>query len=140
MIFSSKKRNLQKCSQTYLYLKGYALCRRPPLFCPLWLRGIAILAPFGGLGASFLTFWEPFCHLGSTLGSNFGTSGTPWDAVFAPRDHPGGSWEQQDGHELANNMIFVDLGVISGLVYVGFQVQNAVNIVLFLGLFLCYFF
>ena len=23
-------------------LKGYALCRRPLLFCPLWFRGIAI--------------------------------------------------------------------------------------------------
>ena len=29
-------------------------------------------------------------------------------------------WEQQDRHEVANNMIFVDLGMISGLVSVSF--------------------
>ena len=54
-------------------------------------------------------FGEPFWHLGSTLG-----------AILAPGDHPGGPWEQQDGHEVANNRIFVDFGMISGPVYVSF--------------------
>ena len=52
---------------------------------------------------------EPFWHLGSTLGGHFGI-----------RDHPGGPWEQQAGHEVANDRIFVDFGVISGLVSVSF--------------------
>ena len=59
----------------------------------------------------------PFPH----YGSHFGISGAPWEAILAPRDHPGGPWEQQDGHEVANNRIFVDFGVISGPVYVGFS-------------------
>ena len=45
------------------YLKGYALCRRPLLTsrdCHL-----------GALVPPFLTFWEPFWHLGSTLGDHF---------------------------------------------------------------------
>ena len=53
---------------------------------------------------------------------------------MAPRDHPGRSREQQDGHEVANNRIFVDFGVIPGPVDVSFWVQNALNIILFLGL------
>ena len=76
--------------------------------------------PFGKLGAFFLTFWDPnfaprehlgkpFWHLGSTLGGHFRTS-----------DHPGGPWEQQDGHEVANNRIVVDFGVIPTLVSVSF--------------------
>ena len=85
------------------------------------------MGPFGGLGASFLTFWEPFWHLGRTLGSNFGTSGAPLEAILAPRDHPGGPWEQQDGHEVANNRIFVDFGVISGPVYVSFWSSKCVK-------------
>ena len=62
----------------------------------------------------------PFWHLGSTLGSRFGVSGAPWEAILAPRDHPGGPWEQQDGHEVARHRILVDFGVIAGLVYVSF--------------------
>ena len=55
---------------------------------------------------------------------------------MALRDHPGGPWEQQDGHEVANNMIFVDFGVISGLVFLPvFGVQNVFKIVLFFNLF-----
>ena len=40
---------------------------------------------------------------------------------MAPRDNLGGAWEQQDGHEVANNRILVDLGGISGPIYVGFS-------------------
>ena len=75
--------------------------------------------PFGKLGAFFLTFWDsifatrehlggPFWHLGSTLGSYFGVSGAPWEAIWYLETTPGGPWEQQDGHEVANNRIFVD--------------------------------
>ena len=53
---------------------------------------------------------EPFWHFGSTSGSHFGT----WD-------YAGGPWEQQEGHEVAHHRVFVDLGMISGLVYVGFS-------------------
>ena len=84
--------------------------------------------PFGKLGAFFLTFrdhifaprdhlGEPFWHLWSTLGGHFGVSGAPWEAILALRDRPGRPWEQQDGNEVANNRILVDLGVISGPVY-----------------------
>ena len=62
------------------------------------------LEPFGGLGVSFLTFWD-----------HFGISGAPLGAILAPREHlgmpfwhPGGSWEQQAGHEVANDTILVD--------------------------------
>ena len=46
--------------------------------------------------------------------------GAPWGAILAPRDHPGGPWEQQDGHEVANDKIVVDFGLISGRVFVSF--------------------
>ena len=55
----------------------------------------------------------------STLGSHFGVSEAHWEAILAPRDHPGGPWEQQDGHEVANDRIWADFGVISGPVSVG---------------------
>ena len=85
-------------------LKGYALCRRPLLT------------------SSGLPFW----HLESTLGGHFGVSRAPWEAILAPRDHPGGPWEQQDGHEVANNRIFVDVGLISRPVYVSFWASKCV--------------
>ena len=50
-----------------------------------------------------------------------------WNAILAPRDHSGGPWEQQDGHEVVNNTIFVDFGVISGLVYVSFWGSKCVT-------------
>ena len=63
------------------------------------------------------------------MGDHFGVSGAPWEAILAPRDHPGGPWEQQDGHEVVNGRIFVDFGVISGPVlcqFVGFKtVENS---------------
>ena len=92
------------------YLKGHALCRRPLLTsrdCHL-----------GALVLPFLTVWEPFWQLGSTWGGHFGFSGAPREAILAPRDHPGGPWEQQDGHEVVNDMILVDFGMIWGLVYI----------------------
>ena len=58
-------------------------------------------------------------HFG-TLGGHFGALGALREVIFALRDHFGGPWEQQDGHEVANNRIFVDFGVISGLVSVSF--------------------
>ena len=87
--------------------------------------------PLGELGAFFLTFrgpvfaprehlGRPFWHLGSTLVSHFGVSEAPWDAILALRDHPGRPWEQQVRYEVENNGICVDLGVISGRVYVSF--------------------
>ena len=46
---------------------------------------------------------------------------------MTPRDHPGGPWEQQEGHEVARHRTFVDLGVISGLVYVSFWISKCVK-------------
>ena len=54
------------------------------------------------------------------VGSYFGTSGAPWEAVLALRDRHGGPWEQQDGLEVANNRICVDSGMVLGLVYISF--------------------
>ena len=97
-------------------VKIYILGATPSAAGPFWLLGIAI--------------WEPRCFVfevlgaisasGSISGGYFGTSGAPWGAILAPRDHPGGPWEQQDGLEFANNRILVDLGMIPGFVYVSF--------------------
>ena len=84
--------------------------------------------PFGGLGASFVTFWERFWHLGSSLGWHFDISGTPWDVILAPRDQCGRPWEQQDGFEVSNNMIFDDFGMMLGFVYVSFWSSKCLKI------------
>ena len=94
---------------------------------------------------SFLTFWDPIFETREHLGKPFWPLGTPWEAILAsrehlgrpfwhlgtnlgailaPRDHPGGPWEQQDGHSVANNRIFVDFGMVLGLVSVSFWIQN----------------
>ena len=44
------------------------------------------------------------------FGCPFCISGAPWDPILALRDHPGGPWEQQDGHEVVNNRILSVLG------------------------------
>ena len=101
---------------------------------------------FGILGLHFCTpgapWGTPFWHLGSALGSHFGVLEASWEAILAPRDHPGGPWEQQDGHghEVARHRILVALGVMSGLVYVGFSGSEWSNIFLFLGLLLSHMF
>ena len=59
------------------------------------------------------------------MGSYFGISGAPWEAILAPRDYPGGPWEQQDGHEVARQRILIDFGLISGHVSVSSWVRNA---------------
>ena len=94
--------------------------------------------PFVELGAFFLTLSHPilsprehlrgpFWHLGSTLGSHFDLSGAPWKAILALREHPGGAWGQQDGHEVARHRIFIDVGVISGPVSVSFSGSKCVK-------------
>ena len=83
-------------------------------------------APFG--------FWGAWCLLFDILGTHFDTSGAPWGVILAPRDHPGGPWEQQDGLEVVNNRICVDFGMILGLVYVSFWVHNAYYFFVFVGL------
>ena len=57
----------------------------------------------------------------------FDILGVPWEAILAPRDHPGGPWEQQDGHEVANDRILVEFGVTSGPVYVSFWDSKCVK-------------
>ena len=43
---------------------------------------------------------------------------------MALRDHPRGPWEQQDGYEVVNDRIWVDFGMILGLVYGSFRVSK----------------
>ena len=50
---------------------------------------------------------------------------------MAPRDHPGGPWEQQDGLEAVDTRIFVDFGVIWGIVYAGFLISKYFKICCF---------
>ena len=40
--------------------------------------------------------------------------------ILATPGHPGRPWEEQDGHEVVGNMIFIDFGVILEPVYVSF--------------------
>ena len=56
-----------------------------------------------------LTFWESVFGPREHRGGTVGTSGAPWDAILALRDHPGRPWEQQDGLEVVDNTIWLDL-------------------------------
>ena len=94
------------------YLKGYDLCRWPPLVprgCHL--RGLV----------------SPFRHSGNNLASRE----DPGGAILAPRDYPGGPWTQQDGHEVVRNRIFIDFGVIMGPVYISFLISRSLTFHLF---------
>ena len=105
------------------YLEGYALCRRP------------LLAPRG-------------CHLEAwclhfdihILEDHVGTSGAPWGAIWAPPDHPGGPGEQQDGHGVVWNSIFIDFRMILGPVYISFLSSRSLKFHFVSGLFPCHFF
>ena len=48
------------------------------------------------------------------------TQGCRFRAILAPRDRPGAPWKRQDGHELLQNRIFNDFGVILGPRYLSF--------------------
>ena len=52
--------------------------------------------------------------------NHFHTSGAPWRTILAPKDLPGGPWEQQDGLEMVVYRILFDFGVIWGPVYMSF--------------------
>ena len=47
--------------------------------------------------------------------------------IRASRDHPGGPWEQQDGLEVVDNMIFDDFGVTLALAYITFWVSKCLK-------------
>ena len=87
----------------------------------IWELGAFFLAFLDSIFASQEHLGKRFWHFGSTLGSHLGTSGASWEAILAPRDHPGKPWEEQDGHEVANEQIFVDFGMISGLIMLFFS-------------------
>ena len=53
---------------------------------------------------------------------------------MAPQDHPGRPWEQQDGLEVLDNMILLDLRVILGRVYVSFWNSKYLKIHFVFGL------
>ena len=81
--------------------RGYDLCQ------------LALLATadchLGGLGVCILILWVIFF-----------ISGERWGVILATRGHPGRPWEQQDGHGVVGNMIFIDFGVILEPVYSSF--------------------
>ena len=77
-------------------LKGYALCRRPLL---------------GHCGCQKLSFERPGASNLAPL---------PLGTIWAPCGHPGGPFEQQEGHVEVRNQIFSDLGMISRLHIVSF--------------------
>ena len=68
------------------------------------------------------------------MDDNFGVSGGPGDAILAPRDHPERPWEQQDGHEVGRHRILVDIGVISGPVYVSCYGSKCIKCLYIFGL------
>ena len=82
----------------------------------IWVPRCLLIGIVGFHSAPQEHLGRPFWHLGSTLGSHFGVSEAPWEAILATRDHPGGPWEQQDGHKVARHRILVDFGMISGRV------------------------
>ena len=65
---------------------------------PLWLLGVAI--------------WRTRCLYFGTLGNHFGISGAPRGSILPPRNHPGETWEQQDGLEVVVDRILSGFGVI----------------------------
>ena len=64
------------------------------------------------------------CHGGVCCVRGHGERcGTSWDLapqehhmgiILAPGDDPGGPWKQQDGHEVVQNRLFIDFGVMLG--------------------------
>ena len=69
------------------------------------------------------------------MGSYFGISGPPQDAIMLSGDHSGGPGERPDGPEAVNNKIFGDLGVILEFVYGSFWEPECLQIRFVLGLF-----
>ena len=57
----------------------------------------------GRTGCQFISSCCLWCFHFDTLEDHFGTSGTPWETILAPRDHPGGPWKHADGHEVVRN-------------------------------------
>ena len=111
--------------------------------------GPFFFTPFGFAGSPFGVIWGLWCLLFDILGAilafrelggYFGISEAPWDVILTPRDHPAKPWEEQDGHEVANDRIFVDFDVISGLMYIGFSGPKCLKIFLCLNLFLFHIF
>ena len=103
-LFILHMRKMLHMSAIYVHcLKGYAFfCGRP------------LLAPRDcHFGASVPPFWHPWRN-------HFSTSGPPWETILAPRDHPGGPWEQQDGHEVVRSRLLIDFGMMLRPILRGF--------------------
>ena len=80
-----------------------------------------------GVWCLLLTFWESVFEPREHRGGTVGTSGAPWDAILALRDHPGGPWEQQDGFEVANNRMLIEFGMILGRVHVTLWISKCLK-------------
>ena len=93
--FSTRGPNtpIKGAERTEADLKDYALCRRPLLASRIVISGARCL------------------HF-DILGDNVSTSGAPWGGILAPRGHPGGPWEQQDGFEMCIYRISLAFGVV----------------------------
>ena len=57
--------------------------------------------------------------------NHFPTSGAPRRTMLAPRNHPRGPREQQDGLEVVVYTILFDLGLVLGPVYIGFLLSRS---------------
>ena len=57
------------------------------------------------------------CLYFSVSGNHFPTSGAPRRTILAPRDHPGGPWEQQAGLEVVVYRILLDWADFGTCVY-----------------------
>ena len=78
--------------------------------------------------------WKAWCFLFDVLGGHFNLLGTPWKAILAFRDHPGRTWEQQDGFEVVDNRMCFDFAVIVVAVYVSFWISKYLTIHVVFGL------
>ena len=77
----------------------------PSAACPFWLLGVAM--------------WEAWCLLFGTPEIIL-TSEAPRGSILAARDNLGEPWELQDGHEVVQNRIFIDLGILLGPMHISF--------------------
>ena len=137
------------------YLKGYALCRRPPLsgrglrgggyvalaHLPCWVYWLLVVLSVlvflwsvwkqGGFWRRILLFWLSKTYHLEACCLHFPTLGT----ILSAWGHPGGPWEQQEGHVGVRSKIFSDFGLILGLHFESFLSSDGLNSVFFWSLF-----
>ena len=136
------------------YLKGYALCRRPPLSgrglrgggyvalaqLPCWVYWLLVVLSVlvflwsvwkqGGFWRRILLFWLSKTYHLEACCLHFPTLGT----ILSAWGHPGGPWGQQEGHVGVRSKIFRDFGLILGPHFESFLSSDELNSVFLLEL------